>query len=128
MSTFPLNLPLLFGQAQEGGQGAAAPAAGTGSSIPVMLITFAAIIGIFYFLVIRPQNRKQKEAQKMLQSLRKNDRVATVGGIRGTIVSVKDDTVVIRVDDNVKMEFSKSAVSQVIERREEPEPAKESKE
>ncbi len=126
MNTFPFNLPLLIGAPEATGQ---AGAAGGGSNLLVMLVTFALIIGVFYFLVIRPQNRKQKDSQKMLQSLRKNDRVATIGGIRGIIVAVKEDSVVIKVDDNTKIEFNKGAVSQVLERKEEPaEAAKESKE
>jgi len=125
MNTFPFNLPLLYGAPEASGTSGQTG----GSSLLVMLVTFALIIGVFYFLVIRPQNKKQKDSQKMLQSLRKNDRVSTIGGIRGTIVAVKEDSVVIKVDDNVKMEFNKGAVSQVLERKEEfAEPAKETKE
>ena len=77
------------------------------------LLPFAAIIGIFYFLIIRPQNKKQKETQKMLSALKKGDKVVTIGGLHGTIQSVKETTVIIKVDDNVKMEFSRSAISGV---------------
>ncbi len=129
MNTFPFNLPLLLAAPETGAAGATG-ATGGGSNLLVMLVTFALIIGVFYFLVIRPQNKKQNEAKKMLSSLRKNDRVATIGGIRGTIVAVKEDSVVIKVDENTKIEFNKGAVSQVLERKEEPAPeaAKESKE
>ena len=89
---------------QEGGSG----------QLVTMLLPFGLIILVFYFLIIRPQNKKQKETQKMLSALKKNDRVVTIGGIRGVITSVKGDTVVVRVDDNVKMEFSKSAISNVV--------------
>jgi preprotein translocase subunit YajC len=92
-------LPLL----QEGG----------GGQLITMILPFGLIILVFYFLIIRPQNKKQKETKAMLSALKKNDRVTTVGGIRGVVTSVKDDTVIIKVDDNVKMEFSKSAVSNV---------------
>ncbi len=102
------ELPLLQSTGSAGGQ------------MVTMLITFGLIILIFYFLVIRPQNKKQKETQKMLASLRKGDKVSTIGGIRGTITAVKDKTVTIKVDDNTKIEFNKSAVSSVIERKEEP--------
>jgi preprotein translocase subunit YajC len=74
---------------------------------------FILIIAIFYFLIIRPQNRKQKETQRMLSALKKGDRVVTIGGVHGTIASVKDASVVLRVDDNVKIEFSRSAVASV---------------
>jgi preprotein translocase subunit YajC len=78
-----------------------------------MILPFGLIILVFYFLIIRPQNKKQKETQAMLAAIKKGDRVTTAGGIRGTIKSVKDDTVIIQVDDNVKLEFNKSAVSAV---------------
>jgi preprotein translocase subunit YajC len=92
-----------------------------------ILIVMPLIILVFYFLVMRPQNRKQKEAKKMLEGLRKGDRIVTIGGLRGTVVSVKEDVVVLKVDDATKLEFSKSAVSTVLKREEETttEPAKE---
>jgi len=89
---------------QEGGSG----------QLLTMLLPFGLIILVFYFLIIRPQNKKQKETQRMLSALKKNDKVVTIGGIRGTVTNVKDQTVVVRVDDNVKMEFSKSAISNVL--------------
>ena len=87
---------------------------GTGGILG-MIIPFGLIILVFYFLIIRPQNKKQKETKEMLSALKKNDKVVTVGGIRGTVVTVKEDSIVVRVDDNVKLEFNKSAVSNVVE-------------
>jgi preprotein translocase subunit YajC len=87
-------------------------AAGSGNFI-TSLIPFALIIVIFYFFIIRPQNKKQKETQKMLSALKKGDRVVTIGGLHGVIQSVKDSTVVIKVDENTKVEFSRSAISSV---------------
>jgi preprotein translocase subunit YajC len=78
-------------------------------------VTFGLIILVFYFLVLRPQNKKQKETQKMLAAVKKGDRVVTIGGIRAVVASVKEDAVVLKVDDNTKIEFSKSAISQVLE-------------
>ena len=98
-----------------------------------MLLPLILIIGIMYFLMIRPQNKKQKETQKMLDALQKGDKVVTIGGIRGTIASVKKDsnTVVIKVDDNVKIEFNRSAVagltSEKSPRKAEPEAPKSEK-
>ncbi|MDP8230480.1 MAG: preprotein translocase subunit YajC [Candidatus Gorgyraea atricola] len=69
------------------------------------------IFGIFYFLLIRPQQKKQKDHEKVIQELKKNDEVVTSGGVHGTIVNVKDNTFVVRIDDNVKVEINKSAVS-----------------
>ncbi len=93
-------------------------AGGGGGQVTTTFITFALVIGIFYFLIIRPQSKKKKETQSMLSSLAKNDKIVTIGGIRGTVQAVKDDAVVVKVDDNTKMEFSKSAIANVLERKE----------
>jgi len=100
--------PLLMAAPQAAGE-AAGPA-----SFLTGIIPFAFIILIFYFLIIRPQNKKRKETEKMLSALKKGDRVVTIGGIHGTVQNVKDTTVIIKVDDNVKLEFLRSAVSSVI--------------
>ena len=86
---------------------------GTGSSL-MSFLPLIAIVAIFYFLILRPQNKKQKETQRMLSALKKGDRVITAGGIHGVIQSVKESTVIIRVDENTKLEFSRTAVSSVI--------------
>jgi preprotein translocase subunit YajC len=62
-------------------------------------------------LIIRPQRQREKEHQKVLQNLSKNDEIVTTGGIHGTVVNVKDKTVVVRVDDNVKLEVEKNCVA-----------------
>jgi preprotein translocase subunit YajC len=79
----------------------------------MQLIPFVFIFFVFYFLIIRPQQKKQKEHQELIQNLKKNDEVVTVGGLHGTIVNVKEKTFVIRVDENVKIEIDKSSVSYV---------------
>ncbi|QTQ13499.1 preprotein translocase subunit YajC [Treponema parvum] len=89
-------------------------AAGGANSI-VSFAPFALIILIFYFFIIRPQSKKQKETQKMLDALKKGDKVITIGGIHGVISSVKERTVVVKVDDNTKIEFNRSAVSAVVQ-------------
>ena len=99
-------LPLLMG-APAGGEGSAG--SGLFSFLPLV-----AIIAIFYFLILRPQNRKQKETQKMISALKKGDRVVTIGGIHGVIQSVKESTVIVKVDENVKLELNRSAVSNVV--------------
>ncbi len=71
------------------------------------------IFVIFYFLLIRPQKTKEKEHQKTLNSLTKNDEVVTSSGIHGTIINVKDKTVILRIDDNVKIEIEKNCVAYV---------------
>lgn len=81
--------------------------------IQSQLITIALIIAVFYFLLIRPQKKAQDDHKKMLAALKKNDEVITAGGIHGTIANVKDHTVTLKVDDNVKIEVSKSSISSV---------------
>lgn len=82
-----------------------------------MLYSFAPLlfmILIFYFLLIRPQQRKQKEHQKMLSEIKKGDRVITTGGIYGLVERVREDGIlIIKVADNVKLEFARSAVSSI---------------
>ena len=74
--------------------------------MPVILIFL-----IFYFLLIRPQKKTQDEHKKMIAALKKNDEVITAGGIHGTVVNVKDITVTLKVDDNVKIEVQKNSIS-----------------
>jgi preprotein translocase subunit YajC len=97
------------------GQDAAKPAqqgpmAGMGSLLPMMLIMFAVV----YFLMIRPEQKKQKMRQAMLQKIQKGDRVLTSAGILGTVGSVKDNTIMVKIAENTVVEFTKSAVSTVI--------------
>ena len=108
-------LPLLLGAPEASGVGGTT--GGGGAQLITMLVTFGLIIVVFYFLVIRPQNKKQKDAKKMLQSIKRGDRVVTIGGMHGSVESVKEDAVVLKVDENVRLKFSKSAVSQVLERK-----------
>lgn len=101
------KLPILLGSAEGG------TAAGGSGQMVTTFITFGLVILIFYFLIIRPQNKKQKEAKKMLEAIKKGDKAVTIGGIHGTVVAVKDTTVVVKVDDNTKLEFTKSAIASV---------------
>jgi preprotein translocase subunit YajC len=67
-----------------------------------------------YFLMIRPQQRRQKQWQEMLSGIKSGDRITTSGGVRGTIISLKDDAVIIKVaPDGIKMEIAKSAIASV---------------
>ena len=75
------------------------------------LIPLLFIFAIFYFLIIRPQQKKQKEHVKMIGSLKKNDEVVTSGGIHGTIVNVKEKTFVVRIDENTKIELDKMSIA-----------------
>ncbi len=86
------------------------PQASLVSSFFPMIIIFI----IFYFMIIRPQKQKEKEHQNKLKNLRKNDEVITSSGIHGTIVNVKETTLVLRIDENVKIEIEKNCISDVI--------------
>ncbi|MGA9061580.1 MAG: preprotein translocase subunit YajC [Terracidiphilus sp.] len=91
---------------------AAAPGAGGGLGMLLPLLLF---IPLLYLLMIRPQQKRQKQWQQMLGSIKSGDRITTSGGIRGVILSIKDDTIIIRVaPDNLKLEVSKSAIASVI--------------
>lgn len=74
-------------------------------------IVMGLIFFIFYFLIIKPQKQKEAEHQKMLKALDKNDEVVTLGGIYGTIINVKDNSVVLRIADTVKVEVEKHAIA-----------------
>lgn len=79
----------------------------------VQLLPLALIFVIFYFLLIRPQKQKEKEHHKMLEGISKNDEVVTSGGIHGTVVNVKDKTLILRIDENVKMEIEKNSIAYI---------------
>jgi preprotein translocase subunit YajC len=76
-----------------------------------MLFMLVAIFGIFYFLMIRPESKRRKERQAMIDSLQRNDKVVTIGGLYGDVQDVHDDKVVIKIAENVKVEVAKSAIS-----------------
>jgi len=106
MNNFAFSLLMAAPQAADGASG--------GGSFLTSIIPFAAIILIFYFLIIRPQNKKRKETETMLSQLKKGDKIITIGGIHGTVQHVKETTVLVKVDDNVKIEFLRSAISSIV--------------
>lgn len=78
------------------------------------LLPFLLIIVVFYFLLMRPQQKRQQTWQKMLAGLKPGDRVTTSGGLRGVILSIKDDTIQLRIPpDNLRIEVAKSAIASV---------------
>ena len=88
---------------------APAPAAGGLMSTVIML---AMMLGIFYFMLIRPENKRKKEAEQMRSGVRTGDKITTIGGIIGTVVNVKEDKIVIETSsDQVRMELAKWAIS-----------------
>jgi len=86
----------------------ATPNAGILNFIPLIFIFI-----VFYFLIIRPQQKKQKEHQGMVTGLKKNDEIVTTGGLIGTIINVKDKTFVVRIDENTKVEIEKNSIAHV---------------
>ena len=77
------------------------------------LMPIILIFVVFYFLLIRPQKKAQDEHKKMVANLKKNDEVITSGGIHGTIANVKDNSITLKVDDNVKIEIQRSCISTI---------------
>jgi preprotein translocase subunit YajC len=103
------------GQPAEGEQEQAPGFFGSG-----MILWLALIIGVFYFLMIRPQQKRERQRQEMLASISKGDKVVTNGGIMGKVVGLKESTLVLRVSDDppVKIEMARRAVSQVLDTEE----------
>jgi len=79
-----------------------------------MFIPMIIIFAIFYFMLIRPQQRKEKERREMIKAVKTGDRVLFGGGILGTVANVKDTTLTVKVADNVKFEIVRAAVSRVL--------------
>ena len=106
---------LLFAQVQEVVQ-EADPAAEQPASIPLssMLPMIIAFFAIMYFLIIRPQQKRERERQSMLSSISKGDNVVTTGGICGSVVGLSEERIVLHVDENVTMEFVRGAIAQVL--------------
>ncbi len=111
-----LALALLFPEtAHAMGTTGAQGAEGGGGGATGMFIMLIAIFAIFYFLMIRPESKRRKERQQMIESLKRNDKVVTIGGLYGEIQDVHDDKVVLRIAENIKVEVAKSAISGVRE-------------
>jgi preprotein translocase subunit YajC len=113
------TLPLLFAEN--------APAGGGNPNALNSLLPLIAIPFLFYLIIMRPKQQEEKKRQAMINALKKNDKVLTLAGIYGTVVSVdnEQDRVVLRVDDNVKIAFSKSAILKVTDVAQDKEKEKE---
>lgn len=75
------------------------------------LLLFGGIALVFYFFMIRPQQKKSKDQKTFLESIKKGDQVVTIGGLHGRVFSIEDDTVTIEIDKGIKMKYEKSAIS-----------------
>lgn len=97
------------------------PAGGQGQGSGVMMIGYMVIIfALFYFMMIRPQMKKEKERKKLIENIKSGDRVMFCGGMLGTVVNVKEATFVVKVADNVKIDIARGAVLRVLEKDEAP--------
>lgn len=100
-------MDIIIAMAPQGGD------AGGGSLIST-LIMFAAIFAIFYFMIIRPQQKRAKEREKLLSNIEKGDKIVTTGGVHATIVGIEEKTVLIEIAPNVKIKIERSAIGNVI--------------
>ncbi len=82
------------------------------------LLPIVGIFAIFYFLMIRPQQKRQKELQRQIETLTKGDRFLTAGGIYATVIGIKDNVVTAKIADEVKVEIAKTAISAVVSKGE----------
>ena len=95
-----------MGQSPAGGQAQ--------GGLGAMLVPLALMFGVLYLFMIRPAQKKQKDKDRMLSALKKGDRIVTSGGIYGDIQNVKDNTVILRVADSVKIEIQRSSIGAVV--------------
>src|SRR5262245_16462056 len=86
---------------------------GTGA-VAMQLLFFAAIFAVFYFLLIRPQQKQRRDRDQMLTALKRGDRVVTNSGLHGTVTNLGEHTITLRVADQVKLEFDRSAVGRIV--------------
>jgi preprotein translocase subunit YajC len=96
----------------------AGPGQGQPPGVGQMLVPMVLVFAIFYFMLIRPQQRKDKERRKLIESLKTGDRILFSGGIVGTVANVKDQVLVVKVADNVKIEVARGAVNRVLDKDE----------
>ncbi len=82
-----------------------------------MLFPIILMFGIFYLMVFRPQAKERRAHQDMVKQLKKYDEVVTAGGMLGTVLNVKPDTITLRIDDNVKVEVEKTSIARLLKAR-----------
>ena len=114
-----VSISLLAGRAFAFGGGQPAQPGAESPSMLVTMFPFVLMFVILYLLIIRPQQRKQKDHQRMIDELKKGDRVVTSGGVHGTITGIKDkeDILVVQVAKDVQIEVSRGSISRVAERK-----------
>ena len=100
---------LIFAMAPQGGEG--------GGGLVSTLIMFGAIFLIFYFMIIRPQQKRAKEKEKLLSNLEKGDKVVTNGGIHGVIAGLEDKTALLMISENTKIKIDRTAITTVLAKK-----------
>jgi preprotein translocase subunit YajC len=93
---------------------AQSPNGGGSGAVMTQVLFFAAIFAIFYFLLIRPQQRQKREREATLGAVKKGDRVVTTSGLHGTVVGLNEHTMTLKVADQVKMDFDRSALGRIV--------------
>ena len=88
---------------------------GGGSQLMPTLVMFGAMFAIFYFLMIRPQQKQKQERERMLSAIKRGDKVVTTSGMFGSVTNLTDKTITLRVADQVKLEFERGAIGRVVE-------------
>jgi len=94
----------------------AQPSGGANANPLSMFVPIIGMVVIFYFLLIRPQQKRQKETQEMIEAVKKGDRVVTASGLYGTVAGIKENIIVLKIAENTKVEMLKSSVSGVVEK------------
>ena len=84
-----------------------------GAGILQVILPFLVILAIFYFLLILPNSRKEKQRREMLDNLKKGDKVITIGGLVGTVDEIKGKVIILKVDENTRVDFVRQAISQI---------------
>ena len=107
---------LAMGMPSAGGGTGAAP-----QSSAFMFVWLGLMVALFYFMLIRPQNRREKERRSLLEAVKTGDRILFAGGVLGVVANVKEKTLIVKIAENVKVEVVRGAVSQVLEKGEAPE-------
>ena len=90
---------------------------GAGDDMMRFFLMMGSIFAIFYFLMIRPQQKQRQRHEEQISALKKGERIVGAGGIYGTIVGIKDDKAVIKIADNVKIEITKSSITHILEEK-----------
>ncbi len=93
----------------------AIPPGGSGTgAVAMQLMFFAAIFAVFYFLLIRPQQKQRRDREQMLGAIKRGDRVVTTSGLHGTVTGLSEHTITLRVSDQVKLEFDRASVGRIV--------------